>query len=128
MHHHIKGTKMLVKIPDAPDELVSRIKLATGMATASKAFMAAAQGHDSLKRQIIDQQAEIDSLRQRLEHANSLIASARSAAASLLGNVEPGRKRVASLKDVVDDFDSQTALDLEQKKFDEGDLPGMPYV
>ena len=116
---------MLVKILDAPDDLVDRLKQAPGMATASKAFLMAALSHEALKSKISEQQAEIETLRERLNHANGLIASARSAAVSLLGNVEPGHKRVSSLKDLVDDFDSQTDLDLEQSKFDKRDIPGI---
>lgn len=119
---------MLVKIPNAPDDLVNRLKVLTGTATASKAFMSAANQHDKLLLKMQEQEALIALLTQRLAHANSVIASARSSAASLLGSVEPGHKRVSSLKDLVDDFDSQTDLDLEQKKFDERDMPGMPYL
>lgn len=119
---------MLVKIQDVPVDLVDRLKASTGMVTASKAFLAVAQQHHGLKLQIAEQETQIASLRERLEHANSVIASAQSAAASLLGNVQPGRKHVSSLKDLADGFESQTALDLDEKKFAERDMPGMPYV
>lgn len=104
---------MLVKIPSAPDDLVDRLKAVTGMATASKAFLAVANEHEKLLLKIEEQEAVIASLTARLAHANSVIASARSSAASLLGSVEPGHKRVASLKDLADTFDSQPGLDLD---------------
>lgn len=107
---------MLVKIQDAPADLVDRLKASTGMATASKAFLAVAQQHHGLKLQIAEQEAQIVFLRERLEHANTVIASAQSAAASLLGNVQPGRKHPASLKDLGDWFDSQGSLDFPDRE------------
>lgn len=119
---------MLVKIPSAPDDLVERLKASTGMATASKAFLAVATGHEKMLQKIEEQEAVIASLTARLAQANSVIASARSSAASLLGSVEPGHKRAASLKDLADEFDSQTSLELDQQQFAERAMPGMPYV
>lgn len=104
---------MLVKIPEAPDDLVQQLKLATGMATASKAFLAAARSHELLRAQVEALTAEVQSLKERLERSNEVIGSARAAAASLLGSVDPGRKRPSSIKDLGDWFDTQAALDLK---------------
>ncbi|WP_057451931.1 hypothetical protein [Pseudomonas sp. Root401] len=106
---------MLVKIPEAPDDLVQQLKLATGMATASKAFLAAARSHEPLLAQVEALTAEVQSLKERLERSNEVIGSARAAAVSLLGSVGPGRKAPASLKDLGDWFDSQASLDLHPK-------------
>lgn len=125
---------MLVKIPDAPDDLVERVKAATGMATASKAFLAAARELQPLRDRVEDLNAQIASLQARLAESQNVIASAKSAAATLLGRVDPGKKSPASLKDLGDWFDSQAALDLgdedeERKKLSAAcEFPSMPYV
>lgn len=124
---------MLVKIPSAPDDLVERLKRVTGTATASKAFMACALSHEKLRAQVDDQQAQIDALKTRLGEAQQIISSAKSAAAGLLGRIDPAKKSPASLKDLGDWFETQAALDLDgddelKKRFAAGDLPGMPYV
>lgn len=106
---------MLVKIPHAPDDLVDRVKAATGMATASKAFLAVANEHEKLLLKIEEQEAVIASLTSRLAYANSVIASARSSAAAMLGRVDPGQKHPASIKDLGDWFDSQASLDFPDR-------------
>ena len=75
---------MLVKILDADHQLVDALKKSTGMATASKAFLSAAQDHEILRAQVGDLLAENASLRRKILIANAVIENARSAAAQLL--------------------------------------------
>jgi hypothetical protein len=104
---------MLVKIPNAPTELVQELKLSTGTVTASKAFMEAARSHGAMKAKVVELTAEIDALRARLAESQQVIASARNAAASLLGTISRVQKRPASLKDLGEWFDSQGSLELK---------------
>lgn len=120
--------KMLVKIPNAPIELVQELKLATGTVTASKAFMEAARSHEPMKARIAELTAEMDVLRARLSESQQVIASARSAAASLLGSVSPVQKRPASLKDLGEWFDSQGSLELKSGSDDAAAWEAAPPV
>ncbi|MDF9902030.1 hypothetical protein [Pseudomonas laurylsulfatiphila] len=119
---------MLVKIPNAPLDLVQELKDSTGAVTASKAFMAAARSHEPMKAKIIELSAEIDLLKARLTHSEEVIASARSAASSLLGTISPVQKRPASLKDLGEWFDAQASLELNPHSDDAAAWEAAPPV
>lgn len=119
---------MLVKIPNAPIELVQELKLSTGSVTASKAFMEAARSHGPMKAKVLELTAEIDALKSRLAESQQVIASARNAAASLLGSISPVQKRPASLKDLGEWFDSQGSLELKSGSEDSAAWEAAPPV
>jgi len=81
---------MLVKILDADDDLVDRLKFVTGCATASKAFVFAATAYLGQLETGARQRDKIARLEARLAIAEQTIQRARSAAALLLEKTSQG--------------------------------------
>jgi len=78
---------MLVKILDADDAFVEKLKLDTGATTASKAYAYAAERFAPLSEYCDDLNKQIFRLKTQLADADRTIASARSAAKVLLDHV-----------------------------------------
>ncbi|HBP5704442.1 TPA: hypothetical protein L6B19_18095 [Pseudomonas aeruginosa] len=81
---------MLIKIPDADDDFVARLKAATFQTTGSKAYAKAAEAYQPLKDEVDKLRAELASVRRELQSARQTIEGARSAAAQLLERVAQG--------------------------------------
>jgi hypothetical protein len=81
---------MLVKITDAPDDLVTTLKELTGCWTASKAFKYAAHEYVIFSGRIRHLEDENKRLRQSLQVQQQVIDRARDSAAALLDHVAQG--------------------------------------
>lgn len=75
---------MLVKLLDAPEELIGQLRTVTGRNTASKAVMTALEDYLGLIESNNQLHLKVQQLEQKLLAAQQVIAGARSAAALLL--------------------------------------------
>jgi len=75
---------MIVQIRNFDDEEIQALMASTGKKTASAAFGAAAHQYDFLRFKVENQAQIISSMRSRISHLESVIESARFAAAALV--------------------------------------------
>lgn len=89
---------MLIKITDADDRFVEKLKTATRTSTGSKAYAKAAADYDYLVKTVDWQKGEIARLEELIRVRDQVIEGARSAAALLLEKtgqadlLEPGQR------------------------------------
>ncbi|AOE85626.1 hypothetical protein [Pseudomonas sp. TCU-HL1] len=111
---------MLIKIPDADDAFVEKLKRQTGSSTGSKAYAKAAAEYDFLVKTVEWQKREIARLEELVAVRDQTLKGARSAAILLLeatgqGDLlndsvpesSPARRRPAP---AADDFGTETKL------------------
>jgi len=75
---------MIVQIRNFDDQEIQALMTSTGKKTASAAFGAAAHQYDHLRSKVDDHSQIINNMRSRISHLESVIESARFAAAALI--------------------------------------------
>lgn len=106
---------MLIKITDADERFVEKLKTATGTATGSKAYVKAAADYDYLVKTVAWQKGEIARLEDMIRRRDQTIEGARSAAALLLEKTSQGdllepQKRPLSGADLLNELRRENGL------------------